>query len=106
MRHLWLGLLALLVGSEALAMRCGKQLIANGMNRIQVLERCGEPDDRNRRFEIVHRRINKLETVSREIEIEEWYYQRGSRDLARRLVFIDGRMVREEIPGPSDVNRF
>ncbi len=102
MRPLLIGMLALWVSSEAQAMRCGKQLVSTGMNRTQVLDRCGEPDDRSRRFELVHRRINKLETVSREIEIEEWYYQRGSRDLARRLIFIDGRMVREEIPGPSD----
>lgn len=89
----------LLAGVEAMAMRCGKNLVTEGMNRFQVIDRCGEPDDRNRRFETRYRRLSEDESVAYEIEIEEWFYQGNSRDLDKRLIFIDGRMVREEVPG-------
>ena len=91
----------ILAGLDAYAMRCGKQLVTEGMNRFQVLDRCGEPDDRNRRFETRYRRISDDESVAFEIEIEEWFYQGNARDLDKRLIFIDGRMVREVVPGPS-----
>ena len=101
MRNLVFCILAMTVGGAADAMRCGKQLVLEGMSRSQVRHRCGEPDDRVRRFETVYRRINEDETIAREIEIEEWDYTGNSRDLDKRLIFIDGRMVREEVPGPT-----
>jgi hypothetical protein len=98
MRIIVVCLLGALWGTDASAMRCGKQLVYAGMNRIQVEDRCGSPNDRSRRFETIYREINEDETVAREIEIEEWFYKGRSRDLDRRLIFVDGYMVREEVP--------
>ncbi len=91
----------MLAAVDAMAMRCGKQLVTQGMNRFQVLERCGEPDDRNRRFEVRYRRVSEDESAAYEVEVEEWFYAGGPRDLDKRLIFVDGRMVREDVPGPT-----
>ncbi len=79
------------------AMRCGNNLVFEGMTRHEVRKRCGAPDDSSRRFETIYRRNNLNEAVAIEIEIDEWIYDLGSNTLDRRLIFINGRMHKEEI---------
>lgn len=41
-------LMLLLLGSDAIAMRCDNSLVAAGANKLEVLSNCGEPDYRER----------------------------------------------------------
>lgn len=86
-----------LVSMPALALRCGNQLVTEGMSRHEVRKRCGNPDDSNVRYETIYRRTAHDESVAIEIEVEEWYYDFGSNSLDRRLIFINGRLQSEEI---------
>jgi hypothetical protein len=98
MRNQGLWLAAVLMGVSAVpahAMRCGNQLVLEGMTRYEVRERCGEPDDKSKRYATVYRRTAIDETVAVEIEIEEWFYDGGSTKLDRHLKFIDGRLDSE-----------
>lgn len=90
-------LAGLAVSNPAWALRCGTQLVVEGMSRYQVRQRCGEPQDIVRRYATVYRQITPTETIAREIEIEEWFYDLGSTRLNRRLIFVDGVLDREEI---------
>jgi hypothetical protein len=90
-------LCGLLPWCAAEAMRCGKNLVVEGMTRYEVRERCGEPDDISRRYETVYRQLSHQQTVAIELEIEEWFYDGGSNRLDRLLRFVNGRLVHEEV---------
>ena len=95
--HLILTALLGLVSTNAMALRCGNQLVTEGMSRHEVRKRCGNPDDRMSRYETVYRRTATNESVAVEVEIEEWIYDFGSNTLDRRLIFVNGRLHKEEI---------
>ncbi len=99
MRPVRLLLIALLglTSTSAYALRCGNQLVNEGMSRFEVRKRCGDPDDSQIRYETHYRRNALDEAVAYEVEIDEWIYDFGSNRLDRRLIFINGRLVKEEI---------
>lgn len=41
-------LMLMLLGTDAIAMRCDNSLVAAGANKLEVLSKCGEPDYRER----------------------------------------------------------
>ena len=86
--------------SEAEAMYCGRRIVNTGHSTVQVLERCGEPDLRERRVETqsrsVARRVNGVvvvQTFTVQVEIQEWAYDFGPQRLVRYLRFEDGALV-------------
>jgi hypothetical protein len=90
-------LLALLVASDAFALRCGHRLVQVGDYKLDVLEICGEPDAVERRTGIRGSRlrhpygaleINRFE----EVEIEDWVYNFGPRKFKQLLEFEDGEL--------------
>jgi hypothetical protein len=85
------------LSAPALAMRCGNDLVYEGMTRYEVRKTCGDPQDISKRNAVVYRRVHPDQVVAVEIEVEEWIYDRGSNQLVRRLVFVDGRLEREEV---------
>jgi hypothetical protein len=91
-------LLAVMLTTPALAnaMRCGNLLASEGMTRYEVRQRCGDPDDVITRVDVVYRRLGPDRTVAREVQIEEWYYDRPSNSFDRMLLFVDGRLSRIE----------
>jgi hypothetical protein len=98
MRRCAILILSLLLPFQAAeAMRCGNDLVREGMTRYEVRERCGEPDDISRRYKTVYRHVAHDRTVAVEVEIEEWFYDGGSNRLDRLLRFVNGRLVREDV---------
>jgi len=95
--HAPLLVLLCLVSTPALALRCGNQLVNEGMTRYEVRKRCGDPDDSYLRYETHYRRNAHDESVAYDVEIDEWIYDFGSNRLDRRLIFINGRLFKEEI---------
>ncbi|MEO7433785.1 MAG: DUF2845 domain-containing protein [Dokdonella sp.] len=92
-------LLLLLASSGVHAMRCGNRLVGEGDQDFQVRDRCGEPfwTDRYTNVEIVGART-PIERQT-DVQFDVWYYNFGPRQLMRRFVFRDGRMLREETLG-------
>ena len=95
--HLLLIALLGLASTQAHALRCGNQLVQEGMTRYEVRKRCGDPDDSYLRYETHYRRNAHDESVAYDVEIDEWIYDFGSNRLDRRLIFINGRLFKEEI---------
>lgn len=93
---LLIGMLAL-VSTQAHALRCGNDLVREGMSRYEVRKRCGDPDDSYVRYETVYRRNSRDEQVAYDIEFEEWIYDFPSNRLDRRLIFVNGYLFKEEI---------
>jgi hypothetical protein len=107
-RHISLGIAisALLLSTEALAMRCGNKLISKGDVQAKVLKYCGEPVQKTQRLGLragFYRDSSSLMSadgyVSRgyyypygqsEVLIEDWVFNFGPYQLMRRVTFADG----------------
>lgn len=92
-------LCALLIANDAYALRCGHKLVQVGDHKMDVLERCGEPDLVDRHTAIIARRLRHpfgtLELSQfEEVVIEEWVYNFGPRKFKQLLEFEDGTLVR------------
>jgi hypothetical protein len=98
-RRLWPALSVLLLvasASSTLAAsswRCGSRLVGAGDAIEDVLARCGEPTARELSTEIVTRRVSCDLAVTRVVAIEQWTYNRGSKQFVRLLTFRDGTLV-------------
>jgi len=82
-----------------MAFRCGSKVINIGDSAYQVRKRCGEPDDITRRFITIYRKINAVERVAVDVEVEEWIYDLGRNRLVTILRFQDGVLRREWTDG-------
>ena len=93
MKKLLMIMLALLLAPNAWALRCGNQLVRVGDHKLDVLEKCGEPDYVDRRYgfrgmRLRHPPQNALEIDQyEEVEIEEWTYDFGRRKFKQLLRF-------------------
>lgn len=94
----YLLLLFILLPANAWALRCGNQLVQVGDRKIEVLDKCGEPDMVDRRFGIRGSRLRHppqgaLEIDQfEEVEIEEWIYDFGRRKFRQFLRFENGEL--------------
>ena len=88
-----------LAAPDAVAMRCGTRLVSDGDQDFQVRERCGEPfwTDAYSNVEVIGA-YGPLEQQS-SVQFDVWYYNFGPHQLMRRLVFRDGRLLREDALG-------
>ena len=98
-RYAWLVCVLLLASTNALAMRCGNRIVADGTQDFQVRERCGAPfwTDAYTKVEVVGA-YGPLEQ-QRSVQFDVWYYNFGPRQLMRQLIFRDGVLVREDTLG-------
>lgn len=109
-------LLALFVPTSAEAMDCRDRVIARGDAPGRVERFCGEPTRRVGRIEV--RSYVEYVTngdgsvveqwVEYEVEVEDWYYDRGPDRLLRKLTF-EGGLVREIVTegyGYRPIRRF
>lgn len=90
-------MLALLVASDAYALRCGHRLVQVGDHKLDVLEVCGEPDSVEVRTGVRGRRLRHpfgaLEIDQfEEVVIEDWVYNFGRRKFKQLLEFEDGEL--------------
>jgi hypothetical protein len=90
---LWLTLCV----TDALAMRCGTRLVRIGDHKLDVLEKCGEPDSVERRMGIRGSRLRHPRGVLEieqfeQVEIEEWIYNFGPRKFKQLLEFENGEL--------------
>lgn len=94
-----------LAATPAHAFRCGSRLVTEGDSRAEVLAKCGNPADIERRsvwrqpVVWLHGRPYHVGNETIEIPLETWVYNLGSNKLMRRLRFEDGRVVAIETLG-------
>jgi Protein of unknown function (DUF2845) len=97
--------LALAAAAPAYAFRCGTKLVTEGDTRSQVIAKCGEPTEVERRSTfrepvvIVGGRAFRGGLGLVEIPIEFWVYNLGPSKLMRRIRFEDGVVVEIETLG-------
>jgi Protein of unknown function (DUF2845) len=92
-------LAALLATAPAQALRCNGRLVDTGDHAVQVERRCGEPYWIETYSEWLV--VGENRALERRIErqLEAWYYNFGPDRLLHRLLFVDGRLVRDDTLG-------
>ncbi|MFN9708114.1 MAG: DUF2845 domain-containing protein [Burkholderiales bacterium] len=92
---------ALFFAQPAWALRCGNYLIDTGLQKSEVLIRCGSPMSQTSRSESrrVAQRVGTPQQpilLQREVfvQVEEWVYNFGPTQFMQLLVFEEGRLVK------------
>lgn len=94
-----LAMLALAAAAPAYAFRCGTQLVHEGDTRSEVIAKCGEPTEIERRsvwrrpVVWIRGRPFHIGTDLVEIPVELWIYNLGPHKLMRIVKFEDGFVV-------------
>ena len=95
-----LSLLLLLAQVDARAFYCGRNLVKEGDYQLQVLQKCGEPDYRDRRVEYRSVRLGSGYnqpgmdmTTTFPVNVDEWTYDFGPRRFMQNLLFENGVLV-------------
>lgn len=89
---LLIGLLGLLQADQAVALRCGQQLVVAGDSRARAIEICGEPD-------FVDRMQVHATPYGHSVAQQDWYYNFGPHRLVVVLGIRGGRIVSERSDG-------
>jgi len=96
------GVVALASGAGA-QMQCGGSLLENGATTAQVLELCGEPQQRTRSERTLSSGlVDSLASSEVTIPVEVWTYQQEGQ-FTRKLVFESGKLVKTESQGFGDM---
>lgn len=101
MKNLLLVLCLILVSTDALAFRCGRKLVQVGDYKLDVLEKCGEPEWADRRYGMRANRLRhpygalELDQYE-EVVIDEWIYNFGPRRFKQFLQFENGVLKKIE----------
>lgn len=88
-------LLLLVAAPAAHALRCGNRLLSSGDFEFQVRERCGNPYWIEQHYQTLIAGDDGVEIVQ-PVEYSAWFFNFGANRLLVRLLFRDGRLVREE----------
>ena len=119
--------ISLLFSAPLLALRCGHDLVQPGDYKVDVLDRCGDPDSVqshyetrasqnyadvkqyyfNNRGRFPNNSLNYGQSYYRDVEVlvEEWIYNFGSSRLRKLLRFENGKLVEIESLGKRRYRR-
>ncbi len=107
MKKWWLiaSFLSLVAASPAFAFRCGTKLVTEGDTRSEVIQKCGDPVEIDRRSIFrqplywIHGRPYNIGSALVEIPVEIWIYNFGPSKLMRQVRFVDGKVDQIETLG-------
>jgi hypothetical protein len=95
------GLFLIVIAQSAGAFYCGRDLVAEGDSKLQVLQKCGEPTDHQSRVEyrsivlrgsdVTHSGVDVIR--QEQINIEEWSYDLGHHRFIQLLHFENDRLL-------------
>ena len=102
-----IGIALLLLGSadaaRAQQMDCGGRYVENGATTTQVLEMCGEPQQRVRTERTIQSGLaDSFDSSSVTIPVEEWTYSPPGQ-FSQKLIFESGRLVKTVTGGYADL---
>ena len=79
------------------SMRCGKWVVSESVALAELVEKCGEPQDKNSTTEdVLARNANGTTRKIGTRTVEHWTYQPGPGALPMTVVIIDGKVTRME----------
>lgn len=95
--------LVVLASVASAQMQCGGRIVENGATTAQVLELCGEPQQRTRSERTLSSGlVDSLASSEVTIPVEVWTYQQEGQ-FTRKLVFESGKLVKTESQGFGDM---
>lgn len=99
MKKLALLLCLLCIATDALAFRCGHELVQVGDHKWDVLEKCGDPERVDQRIAVRGSRLRHPygaleENRYEEVVIDEWIYNFGPRKFKQFLLFENGVLTK------------
>lgn len=84
-------------------MDCGGRFVTDGMTTTQVLELCGEPQQRTRSERtLTSGLLDSPDSSSVTIPVEEWTYSPPGQ-FSQKLIFESGRLVKTVTGGYADL---
>ena len=98
-RLLVCALLLFSIAPVAHALRCGSRLTSNGDYDFQVRDRCGEPYWIEDHYRLIVTGANSPLQSIQQIVYTAWFYNFGPSRLMVRMLFRDGRLLREDTLG-------
>ena len=82
------------LAASADSMRCGKWIVNETMTTDEILQKCGEPQQKDVSKEDVYARNQAGYSTKRgEQVIERWYYKPSSGSLTMMVKILDGKVV-------------
>jgi hypothetical protein len=87
--------------ARADSLRCGTSVVSDGATQAEVSQKCGAPESRNSRLEVVSEEARQAgstagssttTTHSVTRNIEEWTYNFGPGQFMRLVTFVNGRL--------------
>lgn len=89
--------------AQAQQMDCGGRFVENGMSIAQVLELCGEPQQRTRSERTLTTGLfDSPASENMTIPVEVWTYAPPGQ-FSQKLIFESGRVVKTETGGYADL---
>ena len=92
-------LLLLAIAPAAHALRCGSRITSSGNYDFQVRDRCGDPYWIEDHYELVISSADSPIQSAQQIVYTAWFYNFGTSRLMVRMLFRDGRLLREDTLG-------
>ena len=86
--------LALPLAASAESMRCGKWVVSETSSPAEILEKCGEPQQKDVSHDDVYARNTLGNTNKIGVKVtERWRYQASDRKLPMLVTIVDGKVV-------------
>lgn len=82
------------LAASAESMRCGKWVVSETASTAEILEKCGEPQQKDVSHEDVYARNTLGNTNKVGVKVtERWRYQASNRQLPMLVTIVDGKVV-------------
>ncbi len=94
--HTLLGLMLVILPLTASSdsMRCGKWVVNETASSAEILEKCGEPQQKSVAHEDVYARNTLGHTDQIGVKVtERWIYKRSTGSLPMQVTIVDGKVV-------------
>ena len=89
-----LACLLLPLAAAAESMRCGKWVVSETSSTAEILEKCGEPQQKDvSKEDVVARNVSGYVTKVGVKVTERWRYQRSNNVLPMLVTIVDGKVV-------------
>ena len=82
------------LAASAESMRCGKWIVNETMTTDEILQKCGEPQNKEvSKSDVYSKNTAGYSTKRGEQVIERWYYKPSSGSLTMMVKIMDGKIV-------------
>jgi hypothetical protein len=79
---------------QADSFRCGRKLVSTGDTSGELVRACGEPRHKDRGYKKI-----RVDSTSKKVSVERWYYKKSARSLEHIIVLYQGRIAAVDVGG-------